>query len=204
MVFYRYSKLKKQFLFLKKIQKKFIYIGLYLIILDCIRLDYILVFLEKFFMHFSIFESKTINNYRLSSNGLVIKYWKNTWELAFLSNSNIIYKLQFGLRQQYSTWHALINIAESIIKALDDGNVGCGVVTDFQKAFDTAGHQILIEKLNHYGILRVSNDWFKSYPPNCNQHVLINGYDSCIGAVSCRFPHGFILVLLQFLLYKQT
>ena len=29
---------------------------------------------------------------------------------TFLNNNNIIYKLQFGFRQQYSTSHALINI----------------------------------------------------------------------------------------------
>ena len=38
-----------------------------------------------------------------------------------------IYNLQLGFRQQYSTSHALINITENIWKALDDGNIGCGV-----------------------------------------------------------------------------
>ena len=78
---------------------------------------------------------------------------------TFLNNKNIIYDLQFGFRQQYSTSHALINITENIRKALDDGNIGCGVFVDFQKAFDTVDHQILLAKLNHW----VSNDWFKPY-----------------------------------------
>ena len=52
-------------------------------------------------------------------------------------NNNIIYNSQFGFRQQYSTSHALINITEIIRKALDDGNIGCGVFVDLQKAFDT-------------------------------------------------------------------
>ena len=82
---------------------------------------------------------------------------------AFLDYNNIIYDLQFGFRQQYSTSHALINITENIRKALDDGNMGCGVFVDLQKAFDIVDHQILLAKLNHYGIRGVSNDWFKSY-----------------------------------------
>ena len=51
-----------------------------------------------------------------------------------LDNKNIIYDLQFGFRQQYSTSHTLINITKNIRKALDDGNIGCGVFVDLQKA----------------------------------------------------------------------
>ena len=59
---------------------------------------------------------------------------------TFLNNNNIIYNLQIGFRQQYSTSHALINITEIIRKALNDGNIGCGVFVDLQKAFDTVDH----------------------------------------------------------------
>ena len=96
---------------------------------------------------------------------------------TFLNNNNI-YNLQFGFRQQYFTSHALINITQNIRKALDDGNIGCGVFADLQKAFDTVDQQILLAKLNHYGIRGVPNDWFKSYLSNRNQYVSINGFDS--------------------------
>ena len=45
---------------------------------------------------------------------------------TFLNDNNIIYKLQFGF-SKYSTSYALINITENIRKAIDDGNIGCGV-----------------------------------------------------------------------------
>ena len=81
------------------------------------------------------------------------KYLKNlciySRSYNFLNNNNTIYNLQFGFRQQYSTSHALINITENIRKALDDGNTGCGVFVDLQKAFDIVDHQILLAKLNH-------------------------------------------------------
>ena len=56
---------------------------------------------------------------------------------TFLDNKNIIYDLQFGFRQQYSASHALIDITENIGKALDDGNIGCGVFVDLPKAFES-------------------------------------------------------------------
>ena len=104
------------------------------------------------------------------------------WLYTFLVNKNIIYDLQFGFRQQCSTSHVLINITENIRKALDDGNIGCGVFVDLQKAFDTLDHQILLAKLNHYWIRRVSNDWFKSYLSNRNQYISINRYESGLAA----------------------
>ena len=115
---------------------------------------------------------------------------------TFLNNKNIIYDLQFGLRQQYSTSHALINITESIRKTLDDGNIDCGY-----KAFDTVDHQILLAKLNHYEICGVSNDWFKSYLSNRSQYVSINGYESSLAVINCGVPQGSVLGPLLFLLY---
>ena len=52
---------------------------------------------------------------------------------TFLNNKNIIYNIEFGFRQQYSTSHALVNITENTRKALDDGNIDCGVFVDLQK-----------------------------------------------------------------------
>ena len=77
---------------------------------------------------------------------------------TFLAYNNIIYDLQFGFRQQYSTSHALINITEKKRKALDDGHIACEAFADLQKAFDTVDHQTLLAKLSQYRIRGVSND----------------------------------------------
>ena len=70
----------------------------------------------------------------------------------FLNISEIMYKFQFGFRKNYSTNHALLSIVEQIRGALDKNMFTCGVFIDLEKAFDTVNHQILISKLNHYGI----------------------------------------------------
>ena len=48
----------------------------------------------------------------------------------FLDINNLIYSLQFGFQQKYSTTHALINLTESIRQTLDEGNFGCGIFAD--------------------------------------------------------------------------
>ena len=61
----------------------------------------------------------------------------------FLTEINIIYDLKFVLRQNFFTAHTLINLTENIRQALDEGYIGCGIIVDLEKAFDTVDHQIL-------------------------------------------------------------
>ena len=66
----------------------------------------------------------------------------------FFSDNNLIYSLQFGFSQKYSTVHALISLTENIRKNLHEGNIGCGIFVDLQKALDTAEHSIFYQSLN--------------------------------------------------------
>ena len=74
-----------------------------------------------------------------------------TWT-NFLDINNIIYLLQSGLQQKYSTTHALINLTESIIQTLDEGSFSYRVSADLKIAFSTADHKILLHQLECYGI----------------------------------------------------
>ena len=82
---------------------------------------------------------------------------------SFLNKNNLIYSLQFGFWQNYSTSYALIHLTNTIKQAFDQGNCGCGIFVDLQKAVDTVDHTILLEKLNHYGICEIANNWFEPY-----------------------------------------
>ena len=117
------------------------------------------------------------------------------------SDNNLIYPLEFGFRQKYSTIHALISLTENIRKNLREGNIGCGIFVDLQKAFDTVEHDTLLSKLEHYDIYSLANEWFKSYLSSRKQYVSINSYDSNLADIKFGVPQRSVLGLLLFLVY---
>ena len=144
-------------------------------------------------------------NYRpislLSNLNKILEKLMFTRVYKFIEKYNCIYELQFGFRQKHSTNQALINITETIRSALDNNKFACGIFVDLQKAFDTVNHEILIEKLQHYGIRGITNNWFKSYLTDRKQYVSINGYNSNMKVLRHGVPQGSVLGPLLFILY---
>ena len=146
-----------------------------------------------------------VSNYRpislLSNINKILEKLMFKRVYTFLEENKCLYSLQFGFRTRYSTNQTLINITETIRAALDSGKVAGGVFVDFQKAFDTVNHEILIWKLNHYGVRGLANSWFASYLSNRNQYVSILGNDSETLTIRHGVPQGSVLGPLLFLIY---
>jgi hypothetical protein len=66
---------------------------------------------------------------------------------------------------------------ESIQEALDKGLHAIELFFDLSKAYDVINHDLLLDKLNSYGIRGITNLWFKSYLTQRVQFVEINQTD---------------------------
>lgn len=150
-------------------------------------------------------KTSLIENYRPVS---ILNYFSKFFEkimynhiIEFLNENNILSKYQFGFRQKHSTNHALITIVEKIARALDNKQQVIGVYLDFRKAFDTVDHQILLSKLQKYGIRGKTLEWFQSYLHNRTQYVEYNNSHSTVKHISMGVPQGSILGPLLFLIY---
>ena len=120
---------------------------------------------------------------------------------SFLNSYDILFDNQFGFRKNNSTSFALIQITERIKETIDQKKYGCGIFIDLRKAFDTVNHEILLKKLDHYGIRGTALNWFKSYLSNRKQYVFHNGESSHHQNIVSGVPQGSVLGPLLFLIY---
>ena len=72
---------------------------------------------------------------------------------------------------------------------------------DLAKAFDTVDHNVLLFKLDQYGIRAVAYDLISSYLNNRRQLVAVNNYESDEKIIETGVPQGSVLGPLFFLIY---
>lgn len=145
------------------------------------------------------------NNYRpisLTSNvSKLIEKIIHQRLYSFLERNNVFYESQFGFRNNHSTNHALLKITENIREACDKNEFTCGVFLDLKKTFDTVNHEILLSKLEHYGVRGVANKWFRSFICNRIHYTTILNKDSGILVNTHGFRQASVLGPLLFILY---
>ena len=78
------------------------------------------------------------------------------------------------------------------------------VSVDLNMAFDNVDHNILVQKLNNYGVQGLDLILFESYLSDCKQCTTIESVDSSIKKINLGVPQDSFLGPLSFLSFTAN
>lgn len=96
----------------------------------------------------------------------------------YLEHNSFIYQHQYGFRKNHSTIHPIVHFLNRIAKSANDHEFTIAIFCDLQKCFDVLDRNILLRKLEHYGIHNVALNWFSDYFESRCQYVDIDSNHS--------------------------
>ena len=150
-------------------------------------------------------ETTNMSNYRpiaiLPTLSKIFEKTISTRLLNFLEKSNIIIPRQFGFLRGRSTADSFLSLMEYIYEGLNNKKHSIGIFIDLTKAFDTVKHDVLLGKLERYGVRGLPLQWLTSYLRDRRQYVTFNGCSSSERIINVAVPQGSILGPLLFLVY---
>ena len=119
----------------------------------------------------------------------------------YLDRNKLLFSKQSGFRSLHSVVTCLLKCTNDWYLDMDKGQYTAMIFVDLKKAFDTVNHEILLKKLEKYGVTGSENAWFASYLCNRRQFCRVNGVSSGLDDINCGVPQGSCLGPLLFMIY---
>ena len=117
------------------------------------------------------------------------------------NNNKLLDEKQGGFRPNHSTVSTTSYFINDLYTAMNNNEITIAVYIDAMKAFDTVNHNILLNKLQYFGIKGKWADWFKEYLKERQQCTIANDIISSLKPINCGVPQGSVCGPLLFLLY---
>ena len=85
---------------------------------------------------------------------------------SFLELNGTLFDSQYGFCSQRSCEQAILEMMGNLLQARNKDLYSSGTFLGLSKAFDTLNHDVLIKKMESYGVRGLTSDWFRSYLSN--------------------------------------
>ena len=127
----------------------------------------------------------------------------------FLETHNQLFVSQYGFREGHSCENAISELISQALKGKQEGMYTLALFLDLSKAFDSLEHNVLLKKLERYGIRGKTNEWFASYLPNRKMRVKCTvsstGKQECSNYQKVNYgtPQGSCLGPLIFIIFTN-
>lgn len=119
----------------------------------------------------------------------------------FFEKNNLVYYGQSGFREQYSCETALQFVCANWRKEINNNKIVLSVFVDLKRAFETINRDILVAKLESYGIKEGALRLIKDYLTE-RYHRTVVGNNMSTKSRSCYgVPQGSVLGPLLFIVY---
>ena len=135
-----------------------------------------------------------VNNYRPISSlpllNIIFEKLLHKRMNSFLEANDIFSPCQYGFRKGLNTGDAVNELLDNVYNSMHRNEYRGAIFLDLSKAFDTVSHDILLRKLEHYGIRGVALLLLQSYLSNRKQFVSFCGSKSEMCDLNIGVPQG--------------